>query len=455
MNPPVLDRIGLSRWAAALMASSLLACNLVTGADHIALGGGGGGGTSSGTHAGNSGGTSTTTSPGGAGASGLGGGTATGAGGQGAASGCSSGVPCSSSIPSGGACTTALDNRAEVTMVSVGAPVQGDVWLAPEPGGCAKAAWISGTEVHLTPLTGDGQRFGPDGSMPGTEIRGLVAHDDGAALLIRRDDRMDLVGVCGNGANRFEIPIVGGNNHDQSGDKWIDSWPHEGRLAWSGAQYAAYFGHTQNWGAQGNHQGDILAYYDGDGAPDGLGWGWGCSHSLDVRIAHSGATFGPVCVSDCYPDKGIYFDHNTLVSSEPSGNCLGSSDARLGGLVAVSGGFMLTYSSSEGRSSFDIALVHISSTGTVGSPVWLTDTAGTDERTSYLARYGSNLLVGWLSEGNLTLSVVNDTGTVVEGPALASVGFGGADFINLANGDVAWAFGQGSEVAMVRLPHCQ
>ncbi|MFH1845260.1 MAG: hypothetical protein ABIF77_18910, partial [bacterium] len=214
------------------------------------------------------------------------------------------------------------------------------VLLSPLADGGSRVAWTDGTgTVHITPLDARDQRAGDDVTLPGDEVRGFVAHDVGATLLLRRGDTMVLVQVDGHGAAVFERVLAGDNSHGHVGDQWIDSWSHEGRLAATDTRFAAYFGLTQLWDS-GNHQGDALHYFDIAGTSTGGGWTWGCSHSLDVRLAYSGTTPGPVCLSDCYPGKGIYFDHDTRVFEDPSGNCAGSSDTVLGGLVAVADGFL-------------------------------------------------------------------------------------------------------------------
>ena len=186
-------------------------------------------------------------------------------------------------------------------------------------------------------------------------------------------------------------------------------------------------------------------------------WSWGCSHSLDVRLAMSGSTVGPVCLSDCYPGKGIYYDHNSLVFSDPTGNCAGTSNANLGGLVPSSGGFYLSFASAEGRPSADVALVSVATGGTAGAPVWLTDTAGTQERAPHLAGYGANLLVAWLDGADHKAALVDPAGTVLLGPEVLPAQVAERDdFVNLANGDVGWAHAWGtmSELKIVRLVYC-
>lgn len=310
--------------------------------------------------------------------------------------------------------------------------------------------------MHVTPLDGGDQRFASDATTAGSEIRGLVAHDDGSAVLVVRGDEMVLVRLAANGAAQFENIIVGNNSHQTEGDRWIDGWPHEGRLAWSGSGYAAYFGQTGNWGSQGNHQGDHLSMFTASGGAASGGWDWGCSHSLDVRITHNGNRFGPVCLSDCYPGKGIYFNHNTLVRDEPSGNCAGGSSASLGGLAPVADGFWLTFASDEGRASHDIGLVHIDNGGSVGTPVWLTNTDSVQETNPHLARYGAGMLAAYSAGGQATFVVLDSSGAVTDGPVTLGVQLPwGSDMTTFPNGDVGWAVASGGGLSIIRVARCQ
>src|SRR6185503_1768574 len=116
-----------------------------------------------------------------------------------------------------------------------------------------------------------------------------------------------------------------------------------GRLAWSGTQYAAYFGQTGNHGSAGNHQGDQYRLVSPAGAVSG-GWDWGCSHSLDERLVHNGTAWAPVCGSDTYPGAGIWFNNRGKISDEPSITNVGGV-AKLGGLVPATDGFYMTLTS--------------------------------------------------------------------------------------------------------------
>ncbi len=330
--------------------------------------------------------------------------------------------------------------------------------LAPTPSG-AKVAWgdTSGN-IHVTTLDDQNNKVGQDVTLPGNELRGFVAHTSGFAVLFQRgQDEMALVGFNSAGQQVFDVTIVGNVDHDQTGAKWIRrEWGDYGRLAFHGGTYATYFGHVQNWGDRGIHQGDLLYYYDMTGNRTQVGWDWGCSHSLDVRIAYDGSRFGPVCLSDCYPEKAIMYNHRgAKIHDEPSGNCSGSSSAELGGLVALNGSLWLTFVSPEGRSSHDVALVSITN-GQVGPIHWLTDTQA-EETNAHLAVYGSNLLVAWQEGSNHFLAVVDTSGNFLVGPETVSgVSYGQqTDFVNYPNGDVGWSFGAGSTLTIVRVQYCE
>ena len=417
-------------------------------------GGNGGTGGASGSGGAVDGGSGGSTSTGGGAGSAAGGAGGT-AGTGGGAAGTGGGSGCTADAGSPVSCTTPLADRVRTTTVTA-TGAGGTVFLAAQPSGCSKAAWASGGSVHVTPLDGGDQRFSDDATTTGSEIRGLVAHDDGSAVLVVRGDEMVLVRLAANGTPQFENIIVGNNSHQTEGDRWIDSWPHEGRLAWSGSGYAAYFGQTGNWGSQGNHQGDHLAMFTASGAAASGGWDWGCSHSLDVRITHNGHRFGPVCLSDCYPGKGIYFNHNTLVRNEPSGNCAGGSSASLGGLAPVADGFWLSFASDEGRASHDIALVHIDNGGGVSTPVWLTSTDSVHEANAHLARYGAGMLAAYSAGGQATFVVLDSSGAVTDGPVTLGVQLpGGSDMTTFPNGDVGWAVASAGGLSIIRVARCQ
>jgi len=174
-----------------------------------------------------------------------------------------------------------------------------------------------------------------------------------------------------------------------------------------------------------------------------------------VRLAFNGAQLGPVCLSDCYPQKAICFDHRTaVIHQEPSGNCAGSSDAELGGLSPAGGGFWLTFVSSEGRSSRDVALAFVSNQGAV-QLYWLTETPSVQESNAHLAAYGGKLFAAWRAGGEMLAALADATGAVIQGPEKITADFNQqTDFVNFPNGDVGWAFGSGTELFIYRVRLC-
>lgn len=364
----------------------------------------------------------------------------------------------------------ALDARVEVARIDVG-PVTVDVgsssgWsnnrpvhLAGLADGTSRVAWSGGGAVHVTPLTPGLQRAGPDQVVAGESVRGLVAHDDGAvALLVVRGTAMVLVTLGPDGAPRLEVPLVADAPSEVEGARWVDGWGHEGRLVFTGTHYVAYFGHTRQWGAQGKHQGDLLESVDATTGQVGgpAAWWWGCSHSLDVRLAWDGRAVAPVCLSDCYPTKAVLLGHSATLQLEPSGNCSGGSSGQLGGLAALpGGGFAFTFATTEGRGSRDVGFLAWTGQPSPAGVVWLAAGAA-DESEPHLARYGSDrLLASWREGGAERLAVLSAAGAVLEGPAPAEVGLAERDdFATFPSGDVAWARGVGPRLEVRRVRAC-
>lgn len=368
-------------------------------------------------------------------------------------------------VPDAGSCSgLALAQRVRVTTIDVspesvgGGGYQAEMVLSPLAGGGSKVAWNSGDEVRVTRLDANDQKIGAEVAFAGSDLVGFVARPVGGALLLVQGEAMSLVGFDDSGAQTFKTTFTNNNGKTQNGATWIDWWSHAGRLAGSDTQYASYFGHTKYFDpATNKHQGDMLVFNDLAGASAGYGWAWGCSHSLDVRIAWNGTRFGPVCLSDCYPTKAIWFNHNgALISDEPSGNCSGGSSAKLGGLAAMADGFYVTFTSPEGRASSDVAFSKVANGGAAGPKVYLTSTDAIQEHGAKLAAYGANLLAAWISGSDYLAAVVSPAGAILEGPvALPGVSFNDSDdFIAFSNGDVGWAWGSGNTLKIARLRLC-
>ena len=326
--------------------------------------------------------------------------------------------------------------------------------------GTARIAWSGAGVVHVTSVSAALQRLGPDVTLAGESVRGFVAHEDGTlALLVVRGTGMFIVKLRADGSVIFEVAVVNDPPSETQGARWVDGWGHEGRLLFTGQVYMAYFGHTKHWGSIGKHQGDLLIALDaatGQPTSGPAGWAWGCSHSLDVRLAWDGTTIAPMCLSDCYRAKAVMLNDSDVLQDEPSGNCGGSSQGELGGLVAMgAGGFGLTFSTREGRTNRDVGFIAIDSQQRKSPVVWLTGGAG-DESASHLARYGADrLLASWKEGADSKLAVLSAAGAVVEGPVTAPVRVADRDdFTRWPSGDVGWAEGAGNALHVTRVRAC-
>ncbi|MCP4606951.1 MAG: hypothetical protein GY847_41645 [Proteobacteria bacterium] len=309
--------------------------------------------------------------------------------------------------------------------------------------------WAAGgNKVHLSLTDANGKTKGDDLIIDGVDIHGLAVTDDGFTTLIhRKEDILAIIKVDRSGNDVFNTTILTGDYSWQT--TW---WMGDGRLLWNGSQYVAYV-HVSHDG----HEGDTLRYFDSNGKLQNTGWVWGCSHSMDQRLAYNGTRIGPVCQSDCYPGKGVFFNHNTKVSEESGGDCAGNIDGTLGGLAPVKNGFWLTIGSLVGRDKDDIALFHINNNGNVGPRTWLTETPGQAEAAGHLAVFEDGLLAGWRLGSTYMLARLDASGKMQGSPVTIPTKLSEHnDFFTYPNGDVGWAFatkGQ-AKLNLVRVTSC-
>ena len=145
-----------------------------------------------------------------------------------------------------------------------GIPTDARIAFAVAPSGDAYVAWSDNAleNVHVTPLTALLTRLGPDIIVAGHDVGGLVALNDGFALLLSRDDPGDalvnlnvssdndallgyasvLVRYTGN-AETFAAPLTGtASITTESSGPMLDCIEIlDGRLAFDGSRYGAYF----------------------------------------------------------------------------------------------------------------------------------------------------------------------------------------------------------------------
>ncbi len=362
----------------------------------------------------------------------------------------SGGDPSGSSTGSngGGAPPCTADTLAEsVRVVTVdGAAPTGSRAVTSQAGSGSVVAWLGADGVHITPLDAVDARAGADVVVEGTQVFGVAATETDAAVLVARaPDFMTFIRVDRAGTELAHADLVGGGDHAVQGVEWFGEFAQTGRLVrQSDGTYVAYHALHRRWPDGIGHQGDTLRFLDGSGAPAGGGWGWGCSHSMDQRLADGPGGLVPICIADCYPGKGIYFNHQaSMLTDDPAANCMGGYTTLLGGLVSIAGGFALVYQD-------DTAVAHLGlfDAGGASTSDRVLDVAGS----SRLAAYGGGLLLGAQGASGASLTRLDAAGVAAGEPAEVPVGLPEQDFEGRSDGEVAWATAGGTlSVARVRI----
>ena len=173
------------------------------------------------------------------------------------------------------------------------------------PSGNGYVAWTNDdfSSVHITPLTALQTRLAPDIVVQGHDIGGLYAYDDGFALLLSRDDPgQPLINPnlssTGNGTVYgyaevllqysqgnivYEASLTGTSSIVPDTISALQSCVErmDGRLAFNGSKYGAYFtvhgcGQTPATpDGYTSYYADRLMYVDDQGEPVQGGWSWG------------------------------------------------------------------------------------------------------------------------------------------------------------------------------------
>lgn len=326
-------------------------------------------------------------------------------------------------------------------------------------------AWAAQDGVHLTRTDAAFARVGKDVVVAGTAVYGLAAREGAyAALVSRGSDALYLVLVAQDGAVLRQQRLLGEVDHKVVNNEWFGTGIRAGRLIWTGAQWAAYFTVQRLWPDNVAHYGDTLRLHGADGAPASTVWGWGCSHSMEVGLAQRPGQLGAICASDCYPQKGVLFNHRTFLYGDSVANCAGKYGTHLGGLVALQDGFWAAFTAGEKRESADVALARIGADGKPGAPVWLSSDK-VEDSAPRLARYGAELLVGYRAAGQTGSGAGKDLFTRADlasgtaagaGEALPGSDLGAAsDFLSFANGDVGWAQRSAAGISVARVRACK
>ncbi|MEV6479807.1 hypothetical protein [Streptomyces sp. NPDC051576] len=310
------------------------------------------------------------------------------------------------------------------------------------PNGTLRVAWPAADGVHVTPLSAAGVRSGADTVVKGAkEVGGLVAHNDGFALLTRVADTNKWKETAAaiirytNGKQTFRTKLTGTASNDTSPGL-------DGQLTWNGTKYGAYFVVHGAGGFADGHFGDKLAYVSAKGAKLSGGWSWGCSHNEGIALhAETSGAFTSLCFDDwrsgLFVSTGIGApDVAPVVQREQcwAGYCGGTFPGRTGDLVkSASGRYATAFASrgaasakkntadSSGRgwtvtpktSTHQVAVAFMANRNSApGKALYLTSAAGTENVNVHVAPYGKDrLLVSWESLKNAKCAAGTCTGT--------------------------------------------
>ncbi|WP_369173308.1 hypothetical protein AB5J49_37585 [Streptomyces sp. R28] len=313
---------------------------------------------------------------------------------------------------------------------------------AAAPNGTLRVAWPASDGIHVTPLTAAGKRSGADTIVKGTkEVGGLVAHNDGFALLTRVADTNKWKETAAalirytNGKQIFRTKLIGTSSHDTAPTL-------DGQLTWNGTKYGAYFVVHGAGGFADGHFGDKLSYVGAKGAKLSGGWSWGCSHNEGIALAaEKTGAFTSLCFDDwrsgLFVSTGIGAPDNAPVVQREqcwAGYCGGTFAGRTGDLVKSATGRYATAFASRGAASakknsddssgrgwtvtpktstHQVAVAFLKNRNTpAGKAIQLSGTKGVEHVNVRLAPYGKDrLLLSWESLKNAKCANGTCTGT--------------------------------------------
>lgn len=404
--------------------------------------------------------------------------------------------------PAADSCPANLDQRASVSSVQLnrdvrykilgygGYPFDERIAFAPAPGGGGYIAWTADATGRLwvTPLNERFERAGADIDVKAFKVGGLVAHDDGFALLTLRDDpagtatptldpnfgRAVMLVRYRNGKEVYAAPLTGANSVTRQYDAVSgDSAPGYlyGRLAWNGTKYGAYFiiQLAPNEANGSFVMTDKLVYADDAGSGLRGGFTGKCSSNQGLRLWPEADAYTPVCISDGAPNPGVNLvreDREPLLLAREA-FATDWSAGQMGSIVklpddnsyfvgwlsrdVVPGG----QDSQTARWTTDIALLRLGPDHQViGQKRWLVETQSAAETNLHFARYGqSQILMAWDSIVGVRCErmcygsyagtyarVLDREGNVISGGPITVVPNHHDDLVTLLNGDVAWAY---------------
>jgi hypothetical protein len=172
---------------------------------------------------------------------------------------------------------------------------------------------------------------------------------------------------------------------------------------------------------------------------------------MDQLLGTSGAMLAPICISDCYPQKGIFFNHDqTMLIDDPTANCAGGYTTVLGGIAGVADGVWVLFGK-QGGAGYDMQLSKLDTSGAVAASVPLGTSAAGARR---LAAYDGGLLVGASENGTTTLQRYDLAGSANGAAETIAASLPVQDMTSLSNGEVAWAWTEGTSLQVAHVQMC-
>ncbi len=372
----------------------------------------------------------------------------------------------------GGTCAITAD-RVRITEVDVGVTVLNNeldsnppqpglmpIAISAIPSGGSRLAFMGNDSmVHIVQLDANdevvaGSTFG----LPAVDFQDIFADDNGGVVLVSRNamgggnlNCGTLANLCGSTASLptadpcYDLYMV---RFDGSTPSWATEltnssmslppyeisptsastvyfvwwYAHNGRIAFDGSNYAAYFGTAISISqpctstdsalatAINIHQGDRMQVVNAAGLTQTGGFALGCSHSGYERIVWdpTAKKFVPVCQTDNNNRIAIAPNYSTVYPVDLSYSSLGNV------VLATGGGYWATVSNIRtgqpaGMDGLaDVHLLHFT-TGMADKDITLASDSGLNDRAPHLASYGTNrLLSAWETSTAIGVLAAND-----------------------------------------------
>ncbi len=386
--------------------------------------------------------------------------------------------------------------------------------ISPIPSGGSRLAWLGGDgNVHVAALdTNDQLVAGSAFSLPAYDFQDLYADGSGGVLLVSRAageatgtatpaDCGNINNLCGLVANyptgdpcmdmymvRFDgstetwsarltdttaaLPAYDTSATATTNVVFIWWYAHNGRIAFDGANYGAYFGaaiSTTQACVQPStlttginiHQGDRLKIVNGTGVVQTGGFSFGCSHSAYERLIWDpGAKkYVSICENDA-PTGGL----SGRIAIAPATTTIYAEDlvnSNFGNvLVDPAGGYWgITTNTRAGQTIgaagfSDVFLLHFTTGAADNPPITVVSDTGLNDRAPHLASFGTNrMLAAWETSTRtgdllptdttrkLMVQALNASTGAAEGAAFNIAGVLGSryqDFRSFPDGSVAF-----------------